>query len=174
MRHHLMRAPGEWTITALGLAMPGLRHALRTTLAHPGPDERDDIHADLIAGFLTRMSTIDVRRRNICGRLINAAVHQARTRQAKRRHEYPAIAGSTASSDLDPVTDMISAWQDFNALPLHPTDRQLIQMTRLQGHTIAEAAHHLGLTVTAATSRRSRAEQRLAAHYKHRDRRGIH
>lgn len=65
----------------------------------------------------------------------------------------------------DTVVDAIGVWEAFNRLPLHPADRRLIQMTRLQGHTLAEAAQELGISLTAATSRRNRAEQRLAAHF---------
>lgn len=159
----------DWQTVALGLAMPGLRHAVIRRLGNPGPHERDDIHADLVQGFLTHLAKIDLQRRNVCGRLIGAGIRRARRGQQQRQ----AISqGLTDRMDQygdtlhDKLVDAIGTREAFNRLPLHPTDRQLIQLTRLEGHTLASAAEQLGISLTAATSRRDRAEQRLATHFR--------
>jgi hypothetical protein len=165
----------DWQLAAVGMAMPGLRHATRTRLGNPGPDQRDDIHADLVTGFLHHLTKIDIRRRNICGRLIAAGIRAARTGQQTQRTQsvgyddtaaIGVLTGQVTAANQDDVSGLIAAWQDFTHVHLRPDDRLLIQMTRLQGADLATAARALGISVSAATSRRNRAEQRLAHQYR--------
>jgi DNA-directed RNA polymerase specialized sigma24 family protein len=159
----------DWQTVALGFAIPSLRHALHHKLGNPRREDRDDVQADLVQGFLTHLAKIDLGRRNICGRLIGAGIRQARRGIRKRYRDRLDHAGGMdqyAETVHESMVDVVGVWEAFHRLPLHPTDRRLIQMTRLQGHTLAEAADELGISLTAATSRRTRAEQRLAAHFR--------
>ena len=65
-----------YRLLAVGLALLGLggwRRRIRVVTAQDVPD----IHADLVVGFFTRLSTIDTRRANIAGRLIDSAIGYA-------------------------------------------------------------------------------------------------
>lgn len=162
----------DWHLAAVGMAMPGLRNAERTKL-RPEPDERDDVQADLVTGFLRRLPTVDLRRRNICGRLIAAGIRAAILGREQRRMHAAYTENSTNGIPIiqqplpspDDTVELIATWAEFNRLPLHPDERLLIQMTRLQGADLATAARRLGISVSAATERRRRAEHRLARHY---------
>ena len=68
--------PG-WVVAAVGVAMPGLRRRAGL-LASGWRGETADLDAELLAGFLARLATIDVEAPNICQRLIDAGARAVR------------------------------------------------------------------------------------------------
>lgn len=155
--------PG-WVVAAAGLAMPGLRRKAGM-LARGWHGETADLDAELLAGFLERLSSIDVDAPNICQRLIDAG---ARAVRRSRRH----------ASDMDAVRVM-GGWSLPPARPwdhpdyvlaravtaavIGPEDALLISATRLDDLTLQAVADHLGVTVGTAAAWRRRAEHQLAA-----------
>src|SRR6266516_3341476 len=66
-----------WVVAAVGLAMPGLRaQAGRLTRGWQG--DPADLDAELIAGFVERLATIDLDAPRICGKLIDAGARAAK------------------------------------------------------------------------------------------------
>jgi DNA-directed RNA polymerase specialized sigma24 family protein len=173
---HRARADPDWKIAALGLAMPGLRRAIRVRLHGPAMHEHDDVHADLVAGFLEHLRRVDCTRPNICGRLIDAGVRQARYQQRRRWRDARELIGfDRPGRALYPpslphprdVVAVLTAWQAALRAPVRPRDLQLIVLTRHHGYSLAEAAGLLGITSAAAASRRLRAEARLTGRHGH-------
>ena len=80
----------------------------------------------------------------------------------------PALAPAIQGDHAPAVGEHADLAALLHRAPLHPLDRQLIELTRLHDHTLASAARMLGLSLTAATSRRHRAERRLAQHLRDR------
>jgi len=160
------RRPGStgsaYRLAALGLALAGLR-GFRRRIHLRAADDLADMHADLVCGFLTRLATIDVTKRNVAGRLIDSAIGYAR----RRYHQDHPPAGYPRARSIDPGSAEVHLYQLAARLaeggqPVDPRDLQLIAMTRLDRHTVIQAAHRLQLPVETAYKRRQRAEARLA------------
>ncbi|MEV0271139.1 hypothetical protein AB0H43_20355 [Hamadaea sp. NPDC050747] len=169
------RLPGEagrvWRLLALGLAVKALRRIDRTLPAE-NAYERDDVHADLVEGFLARLARIDTSRPNVAARLVNGAHYHARKGRKARRSHVPAEAALAlpdpgAMPDGDPrnLTDALDAVASAVTAAGHRLDRlglELIARTLLDGQDLADAATDLGLTVAAAYKRRRRTEDTIA------------
>jgi len=178
------RRPGEagrlWRLLALGFAVKPLRR-LDLRLSARGWHERDDIHADLIEGFLKRLASIDTSRPNILARMVDAARYQARKARKARQTHIPAEAAlllpdptATPGSGPHNWTEALEgvASEVAAAGPrLDPQGLELIARTLLDRQDLADAAADLGLSVQAAYKRRQRAEARIAAVYRIRVRR---
>ncbi|MEV4693133.1 hypothetical protein ACGFIP_04585 [Micromonospora zamorensis] len=172
------RQPGEagrvWQLLACGLALKRLR-AVDRRMRAATVDERGDIHADLLEGFLNRLATVDTSRPNIAGRLVDAARYNARkARKARRTHlpvEYALHAPDpTATPGTGPHnwTEAVQGMaDDFTAAGrrLDPQGLELIARTLLDRQQLTEAAADLGLSVDAAYKRRRRTEEAIAAFY---------
>ncbi|MBT8224189.1 MAG: hypothetical protein HKP61_20970 [Dactylosporangium sp.] len=172
------RAPDarRWRLVAIGLAVPGLRKWCKQ---HPPlPVDLPEVHADLVAGLLTRLATIEPIGTDLGGRLIFSAIGYAR-RQAQRRLSSLVSADTgQAGRSLRPrfgnldvglarVVEAVNGAHASNGVGsrLDPADMFLIGRTRLERCTLAEAAAELGVGVEAAYKRRQRAEALIAEHY---------
>ena len=152
-----------WTVIAAGVALPGLT-AAAGALCRGWHGETADIDAEVLAGFVTRLKTLDLTGPRVVGRLIDAGVRAGRRARA--------LAG-----DRDAIR-VESAWSTPPAHPWdHPdwvlaravragvldrTEARLIGATRLEDQTLAEAAAALGVDPELAADWRRRAESRLA------------
>lgn len=152
-----------WVIAAVGLAIPGLRRrAGRLTFGWKG--ETADLDAELLAGFLERLQTIDLDATNICSRLIDAGA-----RAARRSH------ASAHDNDAIRVQEMWGPprrpwghpdWVLTRALSvavIDPEECLLISATRLDDVPLRVVADRLGVSVGLAASWRRDGERRLAA-----------
>jgi hypothetical protein len=155
--------PG-WVVAAAGVAMPGLRRRAGL-LASGWRGETADLDAELLAGFLERLASIDIEAPNICQRLIDAG---ARAVRRSRRH----------AQDLDAVR-VVGGWSlpprrpwdhpDYvlaravRAAVIGPEEALLISVTRLDDVGLQTVADHLQVSLTTAASWRRRAEHRIAA-----------
>jgi DNA-directed RNA polymerase specialized sigma24 family protein len=158
-----------YRLLAVGLALLGLggwRRRIRVVTAQDVPD----IHADLVVGFFTRLTSIDTRRANIAGRLIDSAIGYAATRH--RRHHArprpldpngaPATGWSGRDAGLQACLNAAAARLARTGQRIHPRDLELVAATRIDHRPLAEVAAGLGISVDAAYKRRQRAEHRLA------------
>jgi hypothetical protein len=154
----------DWKVAAVGIAMPGLRRRAGL-LASGWRGETADLDAELLAGFLERLASIDVEAPNICQRLIDAG---ARAVRRSRRHLQDLDTVRVAHSWSLPPTrpgdhpDYVLA-RAVTAAVIGPEEALLISATRLDDVHLQAVADHLCVSVTAASSWRRRAERRVAA-----------
>jgi DNA-directed RNA polymerase specialized sigma24 family protein len=160
----------SWRLLAVGLAALGLGGWPRRIHAVAAQDV-PDVHADLVVGFFTRLATIDTRRANIAGRLIDSAIGYAAARQ-RRHHTRPrpvdaswwsGTAGAGRDAGLQASLHAAAARLARCGQRIHPRDLELVAATRIDHRPLADVAADLGLSVDAAYKRRQRAEHRLAA-----------
>jgi hypothetical protein len=155
--------PG-WTVAAVGVALPGLRRRAGV-LAAGWRGETADLDAELVAGFLERLTSIDIEEPNICQRLIDAGVRAVRR---SRRHvqdlDTVRVAGGWSLPPARPWDhpDYVLA-RALTAAVIGPEEALLISATRLDDLPLRTVADHLGVSVTTAASWRRHAERRVGA-----------
>jgi hypothetical protein len=160
------RRPGTdgqaWTVIAAGMALPGLT-AAAARLCRGWRGETADIDAEVLAGFVARLKTLDASGPRVVGRLIDAGIRAGR--RARNR-----------AGDADLVR-VDAAWSSPPAHPWdHPdwvlaravaagvldrTEARLIGATRLEDVPLVEAATALRVDPQLAADWRYRAEGRL-------------
>jgi hypothetical protein len=153
-----------WVVAATGIALPGLRRLSRELAIRSGADSRD-LDAEILAGFVGALRTVDVRRGRIASRLCFAAYNAGR-RLARREAAAAGLRVPLAESMIPPRP---SGHPDFvlaRAVRLGvitADEAGLIGRSRLEDVPVAELAAERGISVPAAGMRRHRAETRLAA-----------
>jgi len=152
-----------WVITAVGLAMPGLRRTAGR-LAAGWHGDTSDVDAELLTGFLDRLRTVDVDEPRICGRLVDAGA-----RAVKSAREW------------DEDTDIVHIGGAWSVPPHHPWDHPdwvlaravalavidpdehlLISATRLEDVPLHVVADKIGIGGPLAAAWRRKSERRLA------------
>lgn len=153
-----------WVVGAAGVLVPGLRRvADRLTAGWAG--DRDDLEAEVLAGFLTALRALDPDSGRLPSRLCWAAY---RAGLALRRRDTDDVrrraAGVEAAAPPRPWghPDFVLA-AAVTAGVISAADADLIGVTRLEGRHLAVAAAERGISRGALLTRRSRAERRLAA-----------
>ena len=163
---HRSRRPAPdgqvWTVIAAGVALPGLT-AASGALCRGWSGDTADIDAEVLAGFVGRLKTLDVTGPRVVGRLIDAGIRAGRRARA--------LAGDRDAIRVDGAWSCPAAqpWDhpDWVLAPavragvLDRTEARLIGATRLEDHTVLEAAVALGLDPQLAADWRRRAEARL-------------
>ncbi|MET8149129.1 hypothetical protein ACIBSW_39745 [Actinoplanes sp. NPDC049668] len=152
-----------WVIAAVGLAMPGLRRAAGR-LAAGWHGETADFDAELLAGFLARLRTVDVDEPRICGRLIDAGARAAK--KVREREEETDILHVDGAWSLPPRPswdhpDWVLARAVAQAV-IDPDEHLLISATRLDDIALRVVADKIGIAVPVAATWRRKAERRLA------------
>ncbi|BCY08864.1 hypothetical protein [Actinoplanes sp. L3-i22] len=153
--------PG-WVIGAVGVAMPGLRRAAGR-LAAGWAGDREDVDAELLAGFVAALPRVDLDAPRICGRLIDAGVRAARKvrdAQAQQPVRITGVPGPSAPARAADHPDFVLA-RAVAAGVVDADEANLIAATRLEGATLAVAGERLGLPARLASAWRARAEVRL-------------
>ena len=153
-----------WTVAAVGLALPGLTAAAgRLTRGWRG--DTSDLDAELLAGFVARLRTLDVSESRVLGRLLDAAIRAGR-RARDQAGDLEVVrverAWSRAPSHPWDHPDWVLA-RAVAAGVVDRTEAHLIGATRLEDNSLADVASQLGLDVQLARDWRYRAEARLAA-----------
>ena len=157
------RSEGQaWTLAAVGLAMPGLRRrAGQLALGWHG--ETADLDAELLAGFLERLATIDVDAPNICARLIDAGARAVRrARDSVRDNDairVPDTCGLPPPRPWDHPDWVLT--RALRAAVIDPEECLLISATRLDEVPLRAVADELGITVDLAGAWRRAGEHRL-------------
>jgi hypothetical protein len=150
----------DWQIVALATALPGIKHQIRQREIF----RNADVDAEIVCQFLDLLATIRLDRRNVCGRLIDTAIQRYR-RQSMRSARPPndhLVGQLSAEQAGDGLVSALDALAELNAAGhLGRDDARLIGYTRLVGLTIEQAATRLGLSISAATMRRTRAEEKI-------------
>jgi len=153
-----------WVVGAAGVLLPGLRR-VADRLAPGYTGDLDDLHAEVLAGFLTRLHGIDPDSGRLASRLCwagyraGAALRHRDDAAARRRG-----AGTDAAAPPRPWghPDFVLA-AAVAAGVLRAGEAELIGRTRLEGVRLDQAAAELRISRNALLLRRSRAERRLVA-----------
>lgn len=152
-----------WVIAVVGLAMPGLRRAAGR-LAAGWRGDTTDFDAELLTGFLARLSTVDLDEPRICGRLIDAGARAVKA--AREREEDTDIVHVDGAWSLPPHPswdhpDWVLARAVAQAV-IDPDEHLLISATRLDDIPLRVVADKIGISVSVAAAWRRKAERRLA------------
>lgn len=153
--------PG-WVLAAVGLAMPGLRRRAGK-LACGWHGETSDLDAELLAGFLERLATIDLDASNICARLIDAGARAVRRAQDNVQ-DIDTIRVQDAWGPPPPRPWDHPDWvltRALRAAVIDPEECLLISATRLDDVPLRVVADRLGVTVDTASTWRRAGELRL-------------
>jgi hypothetical protein len=151
-----------WVVAAVGIAMPGLRR-VAGLLTGGWHGETDDVDAELLTGFVARLTTIDLEAPRICGRLIDAGVRAAR--KARDAASDTQLVQVDAMGPIAPIhpwdhPDLVLA-RAVAAGAIDADEANIIAATRLDHDTLAQAAARLGIASNVASSWRRNAERRL-------------
>jgi hypothetical protein len=166
-RHLVTRARRDgpaWVVAAVGIAMPGLRMqaGLLTKRWH---GDTADLDAELIAGFVERLGTVDIDAPRICGRLIDAGARAAkRSRLAEEEATAVHVDGAWSRAPQGPWDhpDWVLT-RAVAAAVIDPEEHLLIGATRLEEVPLPVVATKLGISPTLAAAWRRKAERRLVA-----------
>lgn len=160
---HRARSNGPtWVLATVGLAMPGLRRRAGR-LAAGWQGDTADLDAELLAGFLDRLSTIDLDAPNICARLIDAGARAAR-RARDSVQDNDAIRVQDAWGPPPPRPWDHPDWvltRALRAAVIDPEECLLISATRLDDVPLRVAADELGISIELAAAWRRAGELRL-------------
>ncbi|MFD0575171.1 hypothetical protein [Dactylosporangium darangshiense] len=146
----------------MGIALPGLRHVAGLLAAGWRGDTRD-LDAELLAGFVERLKTIDLQPPRVVGRLIDAGLRAAR--KARDAESDAQLIHTDATGPIAPIQpwdhpDLVLA-RAVAAGVIDADEANLIAVTRLENATLAQAAARIGITASLASSWRLKAERRL-------------
>jgi len=152
----------SWVVAAVGIAMPGLRHGAGLLATGSRGDTRD-LDAELLTGFLERLTTIDLQPPRVVGRLIDAGLRAAR--KARDAESDAQLVHTDAVGPIAPIhpwdhPDLVLA-RAVAAGVIDADEANLIAVTRLEHDTLAVAAARIGISASVASSWRLKAERRL-------------
>lgn len=151
-----------WVLAAIGLAMPGLRRRAGR-LAAGWHGETADLDAELLAGFLERLTTIDLDAPNICARLIDAGARAVRrARDSVRDNDTIRVQDAWGPPPPRPWDhpDWVLT-RALRAAVIDPEECLLISATRLDDVPLRVVADRLGVSVDTASTWRRAGELRL-------------
>lgn len=162
------RCDAAWKVGAAGVALPGLRSAAGR-LASGYRGDSADIDAEVLAGFLDALGSIDLRWRRIAMHLCRAGYDAGlRYRKAEEAH--------TDRSGVDPESLVSSAappqpWGHPDLVlvdavakgVITAAEADLIGRTRLEKVSVTDLAAQWGVPRCRLYQRRRRAEERLVA-----------
>ena len=151
-----------WKVAAVGLALPGLT-AMAGMLTTGWRGDTADLDAELLTGFLERLTTVNLDDCRILGKLIDAG-----ERAAKKSRDWVddgtvvRIDGAWSIPPQHPWDhpDWVLA-RAVSAAIIGPEESLLIGETRLGEIPLQVVADKLGVAVTVAATWRRKAEKRL-------------
>jgi hypothetical protein len=161
--HRARELGPDWTIAAVGLALPRLRRIAAHMARSVPAGQVADLESELLTGFLTALRDLDPAPGRIAARLTWAAYRAA----DRYRNTGPARCGVVfplAASVPPPRPwghpDFVLA-QAVADRVLSSYEAELIAATRLEAATLDDLARRWGLPRTTLSDDRARAEARL-------------
>ena len=153
-----------WTAACVGIALPAL-FAIAAELSAPFADDRRDIQAAVLTGFLTELASMDLAKPWVLWRLRCAAYRAGHTfiRDALER-PMPSDEDFGSREPTPPWghPDFVLARAVAEGV-ITGEEAELIGSTRLEQYTLTAAAADRGVKITTLHWVRSRAEARLVA-----------
>ncbi|MCF2531188.1 hypothetical protein [Yinghuangia soli] len=153
---------GDWTTACIGMALPGLAPVCRWMGAR-FPGAPDDVHAEVLAGFLRGLASTDLDRPGIVARLRWTAFRAGHAALLEAlAAPMPVMSGFRSLPPPVPWghPDLVLA-RAVRREVISRTEADLIGTTRLDKDSIADWADRNRTTLAAAYKARNRAEQRL-------------
>lgn len=153
----------EWTVIAAGLALPGLRRAAARVVCIWPHGDAGDREAEVLAGFLTALADVDIRRPRVCSRLCQAAWSAGRSWARRQIRASKAVRGAFESRTPPPPyghVDLVMARAVTEGV-LTRTDATLVSATRLDGDSLTATAETVGVSAAEARLMRKHAEAAL-------------
>lgn len=163
VRRAQMEEPA-WVVGATGVALPGLRR-VAGSVARGYDGDRDDLDAEVLAGFLTALRHFDLSRDRIPLRLCRAARKAGMgARYADADPLVPHLGRVASAPPPRPWghPDLVLAAAVARGV-LSAAEAELIGRTRLEGRPLSDTAARAGVSYAAIAQRRWRAERRLVA-----------
>lgn len=160
------RSPAPWTFICAGLALPGLRNAVKKAAwLAPSYAERADIESAAIEGFTTALPDVDLVAPRIVRRLCNSAHTEAR-RYAKELGRYQkgmtsVVYESRPPRQPDGHVDLVLA-RAVRDKAIDEKDERMIQDTFLDGQSVNDYAEAHDLSPDQVTRWRRRVRENLA------------
>ncbi|CAM3403907.1 hypothetical protein KIPE111705_06820 [Kibdelosporangium persicum] len=155
---------GAWTVACVGVALPALL-SIAAELCAPYADDRRDIHAAVLTGFLSELASIDLARPWVLWRLRCAALRAGHLfiRDALER-PLPSDEDFHSSEPTPPWghPDFVLARAVAEGA-ITREEAELIGSTRLEDYSLSAAAADAGVNVTTLQWVRGEAEARLVA-----------
>jgi hypothetical protein len=158
--------PAPWTFVCAGLALPGLRNAVRKAAWFaPSYAERADIESAAIEGFTTALPDVDLVAPRIVRRLCNSAHTEAR-RYAKELGRYQKGMTSVVYESRPPRrpdghVDFVLA-RAVRDGAIDEYDVRMIQDTFLEGQSVNDYAKAHDLSADQVTRWRRRVRESIA------------
>ena len=163
---HRSRTQGAaWTVGCVGVALPALTSVAAELTARFAGDP-SDVHAEVLAGFLAELASLDPDRPKIMVRLRWAAYRSGHVAVREALDGPTPVAPGFRSSLPAPPwghPDLVLARAVAEGV-LTPTEAEVIGSTRLEDLTIGDWAADHRLDYWTAYRVRERAESRLAAY----------
>lgn len=155
-----------WLLAAIWMMIPGFRK-ISARLSPGASGERNDIEAEIIAGFTETLRTVDPGRERLGAHLWWTAY-----RHGQRARDMFAGARETPVEDIDRVADAQARngepdgllGEAVHADVISALEAELITRTRLESERLGAVAQQLGLRYHACAQRHTRAEGRLAGY----------
>lgn len=163
----LARTDGDvWLLAAIWMMIPGFRK-ISARLSPGASGERNDIEAEIIAGFTETLHTVDLGREKLGAHLWWAAY-----RHGQRARGMFTGSRETPVEDIDQAVSAQARNDEPDGLlgeavhagVISASEAELITRTRLEGERLGAVAQQLGLRYHACAQRRIRAEGRLAGY----------
>lgn len=163
----LAQADGDvWLLPAIWMMIPGFRK-ISARLSSGAGAERNDIEAEIIAGFTETLRTVDPGREKLGVHLWWAAYRHGRharemfTRSRETPVEDIDLAANAQAKNGEPDGLLGEAVHEG---VITASEADLITRTRMEGERLGSVAQRLGLRYHACAQRRARAEGRLAGY----------
>jgi len=156
----------DWQLVAIWMMLPGLRK-VSSDLSAGAAGESRDVEAEIVAGFLETLQTMDLEGEALDAELWRTAYRHGRRARAQLSHarELPfgdlELVGGIRDG-VDQPDALLSEAVHSGVLTIPEAD--LINRTRLEGERLGAVAQQMGLRYHACRQRRARAEGRLAGY----------
>lgn len=159
------REGGQWTLAAVGIALPALTSVV-AALTRRFAGDPSDIASATLTGFLTALAEIDQTRPRVMLRLRWAAYRAGHAALVEALHApRPCREQFDGAVSAPPAghPDLVLARAVADGV-INRREADLIGATRLENESVAHWADRQGMTVWAVYKLRSRAEARLATY----------
>jgi hypothetical protein len=156
----------EWTVVAVGLASSALWSvADRVSRGRPFGRRREELEAELIAGFVAELHEVDVSLPDVLGRMWASVYRVGQRWRYTAERDLAQLTGTcevraareTAGHPETPLAALVGAGL------ITAVEAELIAATRLDGRPLHEIADQLGVAFRTARRRRQRAEKTVVA-----------
>jgi hypothetical protein len=155
-----------WVLAAIWMMIPGFRK-ISARLSPGAGGARNDIEAEIIAGFTEALHTVD-----ICREKLGAHLWWVAYRHGQHARDMFSGSRETPVEDIDQAAGAQANGGEPDGLlseavhagVISASEAELITRTRLEGERLGAVAQQLGLRYHACAQRRTRAEGRLAGY----------